>query len=141
MLLADALKAGAALHSLDLHANALPPQAAAPLAEVLRCGCSGDDDDDDGGRDGGGAGGAGHAGAVDADALMAAALAPTPSLRELLLQDNQLGPAGAALLADGLQHNRLLTNLDLQRNGIGEDAAALLDDAARGAHAELILWK
>ena len=127
MMLADSLKAGAALHSLDLHANGLLPEAAAPLAEVLRCGS--DDDEGVGGR------------GADADAILAAALAQAPSLRELLLQDNRLGPAGAALLADGLQHNRLLTNLDLQRNDIGTDAAALLDDAARGAHAELILWK
>jgi len=38
MMLGDAIKSGAALQSLDLHGNELPPQAAGPLAEALRRG-------------------------------------------------------------------------------------------------------
>ena len=60
-----------------------------------------------------------------------------PRQTRLLLKANR----SKTKQAQRYYQNRLLTNLDLQRNGIGEDAAAMLDDAARGAHAELILWK
>ena len=62
---------------------------------------------------------------------MAGAIKGNGALKELWLQDNKIGDAGAAALADALRVNGALKELYLDSNQIGDAGAAALADALR----------
>ena len=65
---------------------------------------------------------------------LAAALEQNTALRQLHLQDNEIGGAGAAHIARALATNTALASLNLGGNPIGDAGGIALADALTPAH-------